>query len=74
MADCPPPDTPARSYFSNFAFFLDNLVPPGGASASELMLYSEFVDRLVNAGTLAADRGAEVNTALRSAIGSALMR
>lgn len=72
IAQAPPPDTPARSYFSNFAFFISSWRAPGGANAEELALYADFVARLVAAGALAAERGAEINAELARSLEASL--
>ncbi len=46
LAQSPGPDSPGREYYSSFAFFLEEFRVPGGASAAELTLYRDLLQRL----------------------------
>lgn len=68
IGNAPPPDSPGRPFYSNFAnFFGNNFVAPGGASADELILYIGFIERLVAAGQVRPEDGTTVIEGLRKA-------
>ena len=50
--EAPAPDSPGRSYYSNFGFFLQAFTPPAGGSLAEYGYYLQFVRRLDAAGKL----------------------
>jgi len=52
VAEAPHPDAPGRGYYSNLAFFLQNLSFPNGAGYAERVLYVQFLERMDAAGQL----------------------
>jgi hypothetical protein len=46
VSEGPRLDTPGSRFYLNLAFFIDNLVPPRGASVREKLLYIQLIARI----------------------------
>jgi hypothetical protein len=64
----PPHTSPARSLYSNLAFFLQNFSVPNGASGAELALYVQLVEAMESARELKPGVAPRVIDRLREAI------
>jgi hypothetical protein len=62
------PDTPGRSYYSNFGFFLQTFAPPAGASVYELQQYLRLLRCFDNQGIVKGGAMANLVPVLERAI------
>ncbi|KYF96109.1 hypothetical protein BE20_04455 [Sorangium cellulosum] len=65
-----PEGTPGRKFYSNFGTFLvKSFMIPDGAGYAELLLYLDFLQRLVASGELKPEYLSEIEGPIRRALG-----
>jgi hypothetical protein len=68
VAQAVQPGGPGRRFYSNLGFFLQAFIPPDGASAVELGLYIQLIERMDAGGELKPGAREQVVADLRAAI------
>jgi hypothetical protein len=68
LKNCPNQGQPGRGYYSNFRFFINERIIPGGAEYDEWKLYIKIIEKLTQIGIFEEQKSLQLKSELQRKI------